>query len=105
MDKTDVVQVDIYDGDIVSACVDGYLVNACHSQTVALLHNLPANGCTRYHRITSFGHDANLAFDKDKRVWLCANCGGPESLRDDYFHDSKWNRPPQDVRIVDHRKK
>ena len=103
MDKTDVVQVDIYDGDIVSAYVDGYLVNTCHSQTVALLQNLPATGCTssRYHRITSFGHEANLAFDKDKRVWLCANCGGPESLRDDY---SKWNRP-QDVRIVDHRQK
>ncbi len=108
MTETYVVLVNIYDGDIVSAYGDdGCLVNACHSQTVALLQNVPATGCTssRYHRITSFGHEANLAFNKDKQIWLCPNCGGPESLLDDYFNDSKWNHLPQDVRIVDHRKK
>ena len=109
MDKTEVVQVNIYDGDLVSAYVEGYLVNACHSQTVALLENpqnVPAKGCTssRYHRITSFGHDANLAFNEDKRVWLCPNCGGPKELLNDAFNDSKLDHcRAQDIRIVDHR--
>ena len=58
----------------------------------------------RYYLIGSFGYSANLAYDHEKKMFLCVKCGGPKALLNEYFNEIHHNRPRQDIRITDYRK-